>query len=233
MRNQRGIAVKILVADSGSQDGTLDVCKFWGVPTIYVPPGNMYHAINEGLRQMDTEWVTYLNSDDMVYPNSYARMVAAGEKQHASVVYGDCDFVDIEGRFLHTLKSPPPKRVPGMYRRFCQGFKQPAAIFRRSVFQNLGGFDERYRLISDTDFFYRATKSNYASARVGRPAVAAFRLHASQLSEREAANMQQETKAWLEEIKLPEASLWDRFDMLYWRIQNSPIYLWRLMKQRP
>jgi hypothetical protein len=160
-------------------------------------------------------------------------MVAVGEEQHASVVYGDCDFVDIEGRFLHTLKSPPPTRIPGMYRRRCQGFKQPAAIYRRSMFEELGGFDERYRLISDTDFFYRATMSNHAFARVGRPAVAIFRLHVGQLSESEAANMLKEVKAWEEEIKLPTASLSDRFDMLYWRFQNSPIYLWRLMKQRP
>src|SRR5215469_16640666 len=75
LRTQRDVSIEIIVADSGSTDETPDICKFWGVQTIYVPPGNMYRAINAGLRQFDTEWVTYLNSDDVVYPNSYARLV--------------------------------------------------------------------------------------------------------------------------------------------------------------
>ena len=72
LRSQRDITLDVIVADSGSQDGTVDICKAWGVPTIYVPPGNMYRAINAGLRVMESDWVTYLNSDDIVYPDSYA-----------------------------------------------------------------------------------------------------------------------------------------------------------------
>src|SRR5215471_7494468 len=93
LRSQRNVTQEIVVADSGSNDGTPDICKGWGIKTIYVPPGNMYRAINAGLSQIESEWVTYLNSDDIVYPDSYARLVACGEQQGASLVYGDCDFV--------------------------------------------------------------------------------------------------------------------------------------------
>ena len=64
---QRNCQVKVIVADSGSTDGTLDICRRWGVPSIYVRPGNMYQAINEGLEQCSTDWLAYLNSDDMLY----------------------------------------------------------------------------------------------------------------------------------------------------------------------
>lgn len=111
LRNQQDITVDILVADSGSEDGTLDICKRWNVNTIFVPPGNMYRAINTGLRQMDTEWVTYLNSDDIVYPRSYVRLVSHGEQQEAALAYGDSDFIDIEGRFLFSLRAPSPRRL--------------------------------------------------------------------------------------------------------------------------
>jgi glycosyltransferase involved in cell wall biosynthesis len=232
LRSQRNISLEIIVADSGSEDGTLDICERWGVPAIYVPPGNMYRAINAGLRLMDTEWVTYLNSDDLVYPQSYARLLTLGEQECASVVYGDCDFIDFEGRFLYMEKSPPPSRLPGMFRRGRLGFKQPAAIFRKSAFQELGEFDERYRLISDYDFFYRATFSGYVHAHLRGPAVAAFRLHSSQLSEREAANMSEEMRLF-QEAQNVKASFGDLFDVLYWRLQNSATYVWRLARQRP
>jgi glycosyltransferase involved in cell wall biosynthesis len=237
LRSQRDVTLEIIVADSGSQDGTLDICKSWGVETIYVTPGNMYRAINAGLRQMDAEWVTYLNSDDIVYPQSYARLVARGEQQRASLVYGDCDFLDYEGRFLFMVKSPPPRRVPGMVRLSRHlsgrlGFKQPAAIYQRIAFQELEGFDERYSFIADYDFFFRLVTSGRAIAKLERPTVAAFRLHPSQRSRREATSLRDEMKSFRKAANV-RASPLDLFDELYWRLQNSPIYLWRLSKLRP
>jgi glycosyltransferase involved in cell wall biosynthesis len=235
--NQRDVTLEIIVADSGSTDGTAEICKFWDVRTIYVPPGNMYRAINAGLHQMDAEWVAYLNSDDIVYPHSYARLVTRGEEQHASFVYSDCDFVDSEGRFLFVMKSPPPHRLPGLVRLSPLfggrvGFAQPAAIYRKSVFEELGGFDEKYRNIGDTDFFFRLITSGRPVAKLHRPPVAAFRLHASQLSNREGTNMREELSSFRKRTKV-RASLGDFLDVLSWRLQNSPIYLWRLSGLRP
>src|ERR1700676_1116984 len=84
--SQKDVTLEIIVADSGSEDGTLDICTSWDVPTIYVPPGNMYRAINVGLRLMHADWFTYLNSDDLVYPHSYARLLTLGEEKRASLV---------------------------------------------------------------------------------------------------------------------------------------------------
>jgi glycosyltransferase involved in cell wall biosynthesis len=232
LRGQRDMTAEIIVADSGSEDGTLDICKKWGVPTFYVPPGNMYRAVNMGLRQMDMEWVAYMNSDDLVYPQSYARMLALAEQQRADAVYGDVDFVDGEGRFRFLVKAPPPSRLAGMFRRDHMGFQPAAVIFRRSVFQKLGGFDERYRLVADYDFFYRLTISGHKLARVEPPSVAAFRTHASQLSSRESVNMKLELQSFRKAMKV-RSFPGDLFDVFCWRLQNSPMYFWRLMKQRP
>jgi glycosyltransferase involved in cell wall biosynthesis len=237
LRDQRDVTVELIVADSGSVDATLEICKHWDVPAIYVPPGNMYRAINAGLRQVDTEWVTYLNSDDFVYPQSYARLLAYGEQQHASLVYGDCDLMDYEGRFLFMVKAPPPRRVAGMVRLSTRfngrlGFKQPAAIYQRTAFQELGGFDEKYRLIADYDFFFRLVMSGRSIAKLHRPTVAAFRLHAGQLSGRESSNLRGEMEAF-QKASSVKASPFDWLDELYWRLQNSPIYVWRLSRLRP
>jgi glycosyltransferase involved in cell wall biosynthesis len=227
LRGQRGIEVDIVVADSGSEDGTLDICNRWGVRAIYAPPGNMYRAINAGLRPMQTEWITYLNSDDIVYPRSYERLVALGERERACLVYGDNDFIDSEGRFLFALKAPSPARLLGVFRSGLLAFAQPAAIFRKTDFEEMGGFDERYRLIADYDFFYRLLSSGKKFVRAQGPTVAAFRRHDSQLSTREAAAVSAEEGSLRKALRIKTSSL-DLLDALFWRLQNTPTYLWRV-----
>lgn len=231
LRNQKDIHVEIVVADSGSQDGTLGICERWDAQTIYVPPGNIYRAINAGLRQMDTEWVAELNSDDLVYPNSYARIVACGEQRDAALVYGDCDFIDGEGRLLFREKSPQPSRLPGIFRCGRFGFQPMAAVFRKRVFDEFGGFDEKYLLVADADFFSRMVLSGRPVARVPGPAVAAFRLHERELSVRYASEMAVEKR--LRRKALPErASVGDFFDLAYWRLQNLPSHLANWLKHK-
>lgn len=229
LRNQRDITTKIIVADSGSQDGTQEICKRWDVETIYVPPGSMYRAVNEGLRRMDANWLTYLNSDDIVYPHSYARLTGLGEQTQAALVYGDCDYLGYDGRYLFTIKSPAAVRVPGVLRSGIIGFAQPAAIFRRDTFVEIGGFDEGYRHIADYDFFFRLTFSGRKLAKLPHPSVAAFRLHPEQLSTREAPVVREELNRF-RQAHGPNASGRSFYDTLLWRLQNCPVYLRRLIR---
>ena len=91
---------------------------------------------------------------------------------------------------------------------------------------------EADRNIADSDFFFRFVTSGRAVAKLPRPSVAAFRLHESQLSVREGSNMMEELKSFQRETNV-RVSLLDLLDVLRWRLQNSPVYLWRLSKLRP
>lgn len=179
---QVGIDIQILVIDSGSEDQTLDICSKRGVRVEYDPPGNLYRAVNKGLRTMSSEWLTYLNSDDVVYSDSYARLIALGEGANADVVYGHTDYVDYFGRFLYSFEAPDPNLLGDLFRIPILGFDQPAAIFRRSAFEELQGFDVNFSSIADLDFFYRAHQCQKRFARLRRPSVAAFRIHNNQFS---------------------------------------------------
>ena len=156
LRSQKNINLKIIVADSGSTDGTLEICQRWEVPSIYVPPGNMYQAINAGLRQCTSEWFTYLNSDDWIYPDSIARLLAQGKQSNADVVYGNCDYTDEQSRFVYPFEAAAPNELLPLFRLRRMAFAQPAAIFRRSSYEKLNGFDESLLYSADADFYIRA-----------------------------------------------------------------------------
>jgi glycosyltransferase involved in cell wall biosynthesis len=226
---QRNCNVKIFVVDSGSTDGTLDICSRWGVKAHYVPPGNMYRAINQGLKLCDTPWFMYLNSDDFLYPQSLARLLSAGDSQGADVVYGVCDYVDSEGRFLHSFTPAPPTHLLSLFRCGFFGFAQQTTIFRKAVFESLGGFNERYSLSADADFYLRALVLGSSFIRVSEAPVACFRLGQSQLSRVRAQEMQEQIRSLVKQSAgLPAFSDWMKLALL--RVHNSPQYLIRILR---
>ena len=229
LRNQQGCHVNIVVADSGSTDGTLDICQRWGVEMVYVPPGNMYCAINVGMQRLTTKWVAYLNSDDLVYEDSYARLIELGNKSGVDVVYGHCDYIDRFGRFLYSYRSADPWMLKRVFKKATMGFAQPSAIFRKDLFDALGGFSESYRLVSDSDFFLRALEAKKSFICLGGPSVCAFRLNPTQLHQREADAFYKERKKLRASLAYSSHFL-DPFALIWWRAMNIPNYALKFIK---
>lgn len=230
LRSQKDVDVTIIVVDSGSTDGTLDICKRWDAKVLYAEPGNMYRAINVGLRECHTEWIGYINSDDWIYPNNLAQMIACGHTANADVIYGNCDFTDVCGRFIYSFAPPHPEQLSSLFQSTILGFSQQSAIFRRQVYQQIMGFNEDYWLSADYDFYFRALKHGAVFTFFDAEPVACFRIHSTQLSSTKAKEMQAEVeKISLEVGELP--SIYDRFVVLQWQIKNIPHYAIRLLRQ--
>jgi glycosyltransferase involved in cell wall biosynthesis len=230
LREQRGCRVDIIVADSGSTDATLDVCRRLDVRAVYVPPGNMYQAINEGLRRLKTPWLAYLNSDDLVYADAYERLIRLAEQDGADVVYGDSDFVDVAGRYLYSLGAPAPDRLSNLFRAKMFGFHPHAAAFRREVFEKLGGFSGRLRHVADMEFFARACFLGHKFAHEPGPAVAAFRVHVDQLSRRERHVAEEERATLAGEGWGPPGVVESRIATTRWKMGNFRQYLIRWLR---
>lgn len=229
LSEQRDVDVRVVVVDSGSTDGTLEICRRWNVECRYCPPGSMYAAINVGLRDARTEWVAYLNSDDWVYPNSYARLIAHGENTQAEFVYGHCDYSDAEGRFWFSYRACRPSEILPLFRLRTMGFAQQTTIYRRSLYQQLDGFSERYRYSADAEFYQRAALSGCMMERLDGASVAMFRLHPNQLTQTASGPMDAErTRLWQE---LGQAASWsDRLVAWRWKLGNWAAYANRRMR---
>lgn len=230
LRSQQDVKLEIIVADSGSTDGTLQICQRWETSSTYVPPGSMYRAINAGLRQCNGEWFAYLNSDDWLYPDSFARLIAVGEETETDVVYGNCDYTDEQGRFVYSFVAAKSEELLPLFRLWQMGFAQPSAIFRKRFYEQLNGFDESLVYRADADFFIRGILLKNRFARLSGPPVACFRLHSKQLSNR--SNQLTEIEAarifGRKELK-PHFS--DRLAFTTWRSRNLSNYIIRILRE--
>ena len=233
LASQQPVHPRIVVVDSESTDRTIEICRQWGVPTLSSPPGNMYRAINVGMRALaDCAWLTYLNSDDLACPNGYARLVERGEREGLDVVYGNGDFVDEHGSLMFSPASFGPAVARRQLAVGTMPFMQPAAVFRREVFERLGGFDERFRMIADYDFFARASAAGCRFGHEGGRAVAAFRVHDRQISTVEKSAVDDE-KA----IRRRECGRYRQFTRMglsvLWKARNTTNYLAKLTHRFP
>jgi glycosyltransferase involved in cell wall biosynthesis len=226
---QENVDVEIIVVDSGSTDGTLEICDRWNAKVLYAEPGNMYRAINIGLQQCSHDWLAFINSDDWFYPDALRRLIEHGNALQASVVYGSCDYSDGAGRLIFSFAATPPGKLLSLFKFDIFGFAQQSAIFRKQAYLQLEGFDEHYCLSADADFYLRALQLNLPFTFLGGPPVACFRMHVNQQTNRRAAEMKLEKEAIYSKLSKP--GLLDISAFIQWRLMNVPHYLLRLLRQ--
>jgi glycosyltransferase involved in cell wall biosynthesis len=226
---QHKSVARVIVVDSESTDDTRKLCGQFGIEVLSEPPGNMYRAINAGLRRCDTEWVAYTNADDPWYGDAHRRLLAEGQARGADLIYGAWDCIDAHGRFLYSFAPPAPHQLGAFFRMAWMPFSQTTVVFRRALFERLGGFDERYTLCADFDFFLRAHVVGARFARVGGRPVSRWRLHDSQLSNRHAQTAEAQKRESSARAGL-SATAADRWRIFSWRLSNWPNYLERIVR---
>ena len=122
--------------------------------------GGIYGALNAALAAVgdDWDWFTYLNDDDALLPG-FGEVVQRHRRrlQPESVAYGDVLLIDERGRTIAPITvEKNPSWIPALLQRGISPLMQQGMIFRRETVRWLGGFDLRYRLCADLDFWLRA-----------------------------------------------------------------------------
>lgn len=150
--------IQHIVMDGGSTDGSVDVLKkhsrhlaYW----VSEPDQGQAFALNEGLRHATGDIIGWLNSDDLCAPGAIRRVTAFFSKHpDAIMVYGDCNVIDGNGRTLSSIR-PGAFSMDGLLWR--NPIMQPAAFFRKTLIDQLGDFDTRFKYAIDHDMWLRAS----------------------------------------------------------------------------
>lgn len=223
----RDAGARVIVVDSYSTDATQDLARSRGFEVMEVPKGNMYVAVNAGLRAMDNAWLTYINGDDVLYADAVAQALNT-VPDSASVIYGRLDYIDGAGRFLHHWKSPRPAALPWLFPREMNPVPQQGTLWRRDVFEALDGFDDaRYKQSGDCDFFYRALLKGYGFYRLDNPPIAGFRIHGAQFTQTARGEQSGDAVDSTRRLRDREPGLRSHLEFWWNRLRNWDSYLGR------
>jgi len=178
---QQGVAVEHIVVDGASTDTTLQILKRYpGVQCISERDNGQSDAINKGFLRATGDLVGWLNADDYYLPAGLEAIArAAREHSQADVIYGDCVFVDREGKILRSKVEHEFDRSVLMH--FGCYIPSTSTFFRRRLVDKGVLLDCDYRVCMDFEYFARLAHAGFRFHYVPR-VVAAFRWHDSNVS---------------------------------------------------
>lgn len=156
---------EIIVVNDRSTDNTSGVVKALGNPKVRVIPATrrgLPAGRNIGADVATSEWLYFLDADDLVRPGAVPKLLEAAEKDaDAAIIYGDYDRVDEEGKKLGRRRyfmAYGRKPSGDILRNLLKGNLTVvgAQIVKRSVYKQAGKFDESMKVSDDWHFWCRA-----------------------------------------------------------------------------
>ena len=140
---------EVVFVDDGSQDRTGEIAQSFPVRYVRQENRGLPVARNAGLALAGGELVAFLDDDDVLTPTKLSVQVRyLDEHPETGCVLGRQEWILEDG-----VEPPPMARDPIFGE--LGGIQLVTAMIRRTVLDELGGFDRSYRYAEDRDLFIR------------------------------------------------------------------------------
>ena len=117
----------------------------------------LYSTWNKGIQLSEGEYITVWNVDDVRFPDSILQQAEALDKNpQAAISYGDI-WVSNEYGVCGSRKTNSPVYNTLSYKRFLSEYHISCfQMWRKSIHETVGYYDEQFKCIADFDFQIRA-----------------------------------------------------------------------------
>ncbi len=167
--NQQFKNWELILINDGSTDNTDEIIKFYlknnnKIKYYYQNNRGYPNARNKGVGLANGKWISLFDHDDIMMPNKL-------EEQYQDIVNNPDHFlfssnsmhIDSKGKYLNDnfFEYNPLKNDYNLVNVGLDLIKNgcfigtETATFKKKIIDEIGGFDEDYRFISDYDFFIR------------------------------------------------------------------------------
>ena len=151
---------EIIVVNDGSTDDSLEIVKKYkelnpSLTIIIIDKhnGGVSVARNEGMKIAKGDWIALLDSDDEWLPNKIEYQCdIINNNTEIDFLGGGFDYADLRILF---------RKIKGLYKAnindLCVKFfpSQSTAIFKKRIFEEIGGFDENQRYAEEGSYFMK------------------------------------------------------------------------------
>jgi glycosyltransferase involved in cell wall biosynthesis len=151
--SQNNSNYEFIIIDGGSKDGSLDEIyinsdkiNFW----VSEPDKGIYNAMNKGILKAKGEYLLFLNSGDFLFHENVLNEIQ-DYLNNFDLIYGNL----MEDKNKLLIKHTFPKKLSFKY--FLLGtIPHPCTFIKRTLFDKVGLYNEKFKIVSDWEFFIKA-----------------------------------------------------------------------------
>jgi len=152
--------VEVVVVDDGSTDNSPEIARRFPVRYIRQPNRGLCEARNAGIRESKGDYLVFLDADDRLKPRAIeAGLRAIALRPDCAMSVGDHVFIAADGSHLSdsAKQSPLHSHYEALLKsNFIEMIS--SVLFRRSVFDEVGGFDATLRVAEDYELYLRIAR---------------------------------------------------------------------------
>lgn len=159
--NQNYPDIEYVVVDGKSTDKTIEILeKYKNYIGVIVSENDkgIYDAMNKGIALASGSYVLFLNADDYLFSADTIKnmMSIVSSDQVSDIFYGNVLMYEDNNGYAKIWK-PELASSKLLYR---STLPHPSTIFKRSLFEKIGMYDDSYKIAADFEFFVRAFRES-------------------------------------------------------------------------
>jgi glycosyltransferase involved in cell wall biosynthesis len=175
---QRYSALEYIIIDGASTDDTAAIVSRHKARVdrfVSEPDRGIYDAMNKALKLASGDFVHFLGADDYFVDGNVLQEVASFIEQAGGcdLVYGGIEVRHPSGR-TEVFMPPPAESALRFLVSGC--LPHQASFASRRAFELTGGFDDRYRIAGDYDWFLRVVTDPRLVTRRFERMIASYRI---------------------------------------------------------
>jgi glycosyltransferase involved in cell wall biosynthesis len=150
---------ELIIVDDASVDETPQIIAHWTKQDSRIRSlrnktnCKLPNALNTGFATANGDLLTWTSDDNKYRPNALATMVNFLENNsEVDLVYSDFSKIDEQGQVIDQICVADPQQLAVV------NCVQGSFIYRRTVYESIGGYDEGLRLVEDWDYWLRTLR---------------------------------------------------------------------------
>ncbi|WP_075590610.1 glycosyltransferase family 2 protein [Labilibacter marinus] len=175
--------LEYIIIDGGSTDNSVDIIKkhqdklaYW----ISEKDDGQSHAINKGFQKATGDIICWLNSDDLLQPDTLKLVSDQFKNKQTNWLTGNCSTIDAQSKTIgsYTCNIPPSNKE--WLNHFARGASfailQPSTFWKKEIIDKVGLLNQKLHYSFDHEYFLRMYLQ-FGKPNVINKNLSAFRLH--------------------------------------------------------